>query len=180
MKVLRKVKGKSRILIFVAVVVLLSLALRKVRTRVTPAVPHRHRPLDNELALGCQPTDPSPSPHLLPHSQLKQDTMKHREILPWHQGGYEDHHGDLDGGFVPDRGVVGAMRGGGGERGGTRDDGGNEPSDGGGDGDAGDASGGHRDGDDVSHLVHDDDDDALGVKDEAFANMRGSREKGSQ
>ena len=113
MKVLRKVKGKSRILIFVAVVVLLSLALRKVRTRVTPAVPHRHRPLDNELALGCQPTDPSPSPHLPPHSQLKQDTMKHREILPWHQGGYEDHHGDLDGGFVPDRGVVGAMRGGG-------------------------------------------------------------------
>lgn len=179
MKVLRKVKGKSRILIFVAVVVLLSLALRKVRTRVTPAVPHRHRPLDNELALGCQPTDPFPSPHLPPHSQLKQDTMKHREILPWHQGGYEDHHGDLDGGFVPDRGVVGAMRGGG-ERGGTRDDGGNEPSDGGGDGDAGDASGGHRDGDDVSHLVHDDDDDALGVKDEAFANMRGSREKSSR
>jgi hypothetical protein len=41
MKVLRKVKGKSRILIFVAVVFLLSLALRKVRTRVTPAVPHR-------------------------------------------------------------------------------------------------------------------------------------------
>ena len=179
MKVLRKVKGKSRILIFVAVVVLLSLALRKVRTRVTPAVPHRHRPLDNELALGCQPTDPSPSPHLLPHSQLKQDTMQHREILPWHQGGYEDHHGDLDGGFVPDRGVVGAMRGGG-DGGGTRDDGGNEPSDGGGDGDAGDASGGHRDGDDVSHLVHDDDDDALGVKDEAFANMRGSREKSSR
>ena len=106
--------------------------------------------------------------------------MKHREILPWHQGGYEDHHGDLDGGFVPDRGVVGAMRGGGRDGGGTRDDGGNEPSDGGGDGDAGDASGGHRDGDDVSHLVHDDDDDALGVKDEAFANMRGSREKSSR
>jgi len=67
MKVLRKVKGKSRILIFVAVVVLLSLALRKVRTRVTPAVPHRHRPLDNELALGCQPTDPSPSLPISPN-----------------------------------------------------------------------------------------------------------------
>jgi len=32
MKVLRKIKGKSRILIFVAVVALLSLALRKVRS----------------------------------------------------------------------------------------------------------------------------------------------------
>ena len=106
MKVLRKVKGKSRILMFVAVVALLSLALRKVRSPSLTV-----GPLDNDSP-GCQLIPP-----LSPHSQLKQDTKKHREILPWHQGGYEDHHGDLDGGFVPDRGVlgaVGAMRGGGG------------------------------------------------------------------
>lgn len=24
-----------------------------------------------------------------------------QEVLPWHQGGYEDHHGDLHGGLVP-------------------------------------------------------------------------------
>ncbi len=27
--------------------------------------------------------------------------MTHQEVLPWHQGGYEDHHGDLHGGVVP-------------------------------------------------------------------------------
>jgi hypothetical protein len=27
--------------------------------------------------------------------------VTHREVLPWHQGGYEDHHGDLNGGVVP-------------------------------------------------------------------------------
>lgn len=169
MKVLRKVKGKSRILIFVAVVALLSLALRKVRSPSLTV-----GPLDNDSP-GCQLIPP-----LSPHSQLKQDTKKHREILPWHQGGYEDHHGDLDGGFVPDRGVlgaVGAMRGGGG-----RDVGGESTStskvlD---DGGVRDAPGGDRNIDDISHLVDDDDEDVLGVKDEAFAGMRDSREKASR
>ena len=34
--------------------------------------------------------------------------------------------------------------------------------------------------DDISHLVDDDDEDVLGVKDEAFAGMRDSREKASR
>ena len=34
--------------------------------------------------------------------------------------------------------------------------------------------------DDISHLVDDDDEDVLGVKDEALAGMRDSREKASR
>lgn len=33
--------------------------------------------------------------------KYKKEAVTHREVLPWHQGGYEDHHGDLNGGVVP-------------------------------------------------------------------------------
>ena len=33
--------------------------------------------------------------------QYKKEAVTHQEVLPWHQGGYEDHHGDLHGGVVP-------------------------------------------------------------------------------
>ena len=48
--------------------------------------------------------------HVLPRStdarspstrpQYKKEAVTHQEVLPWHQGGYEDHHGDLNGGVV--------------------------------------------------------------------------------
>ena len=43
--------------------------------------------------------------------QYVQDATTHAEVLPWHQGGYEDHHGDIEEGVVPRGGYAGAGAG---------------------------------------------------------------------
>ena len=40
--------------------------------------------------------------------QFKKDATTHTEVLPWHQGGYEDHHGDIEEGMVPGGTFAGA------------------------------------------------------------------------
>lgn len=39
--------------------------------------------------------------------------MTHQEVLPWHMGGFEDHHGDLNGGVLPGGKFEGARLAGG-------------------------------------------------------------------
>jgi len=51
---------------------------------------------------------PLPPTNIASTPQFKKEATTHTEILPWHQGGYEDHHGDIEEGMVPGGTFAGA------------------------------------------------------------------------
>ena len=54
--------------------------------------------------------------------QYKKEAVMNQEVLPWHMGGFEDHHGDLNGGVLPEGKFEAARLAGGLRREGKRHD----------------------------------------------------------